>query len=136
MPIHVRVASDLGLVVIDFEGVVTTQELAEVAPLVDKPEYGLLPLGLGNATNATRIELPSDLIRHQARRSTEAVDGQIGEGARMALVATNPEFFGLGRMYSMLRGDSPVAFNVFRSLPEAEEWLELPGGYADRLRKV
>ena len=136
MPIHVRVASEIGLVVIAFEGVVTADEFGAAGALVEKPEYALLPLGLADTTAATRIDMPSELIRAQARRATQNVDRQIGPGAKMALVASNPEFFGLSRMYELLRGDSPVAMNVFRTLSEAEEWLELPDDYAGRLRSI
>jgi len=56
--------------------------------------------------------------------------------SRLAIVAGGDEFFGLGRMYELLRGDSKVEVHVFRQLDEAERWLDLPAGYGGPLERV
>ena len=134
MPIRVRIGSELRLVVVAFEGVVTAEEIAvDLAPLVDDPTYSLMPLALFDASAATHAEAPSEVLREGARRAESAIDTKLEPGAKTALVATNDEFFGLGRMYQLLRDGSPGEFEVFRSLAEAERWLGLPSGYAETL---
>lgn len=134
MPIRVRVGSKLGLIVIVCEGVVTAEELeSELAPLIEMPEYSLVPLALVDMTAAERFEGSSEIIRRSARRAAAFVDERVERGARMAIVGTQDEFFGLGRMYEMLRAPSPVEFRVFRTPDEAERWLDLPCGYASEL---
>jgi hypothetical protein len=76
------------------------------------------------------------VIRSLAHRAIYSVDEAVGPGSRMAVVARNDEAFGLARMYEMLRGDTPVEIVVFRSMPEAEAWLELPEGYEAGLEEV
>ena len=61
------------------------------------------------------------------------IDADIEMGAKVALVASRDEFYGLGRMYEMLRDGSPIEIGVFRSLPEAEEWLGLAADFDDHL---
>jgi len=64
MPIHVRASSELGLAVLVFEGVVTVEEWdRHVAPLVETPEYSLMPLTLVDMTAALRGDGPSDIVR-------------------------------------------------------------------------
>ena len=134
MPIRVRVNSELGLVVVIFEGVVTANEIElELTPLVDDPRYSLMPLALFDTTAALRAEAPSELIRDGARRAEKAVDDQIEPGAKTALVAISDEFFGLLRMYQILRDGSPGEFEVFRSVSDAELWLGLPDDYLETL---
>jgi len=137
MPIHVRASSELGLAVLVFEGVVTVEEWdRHVAPLVETPEYSLMPLTLVDMTAALRGDGPSDIVRRHSRRAAANIDAKIGSGSKMALVATRDEFFGLSRMYATLREDSPVEVKVMRSLREAEQWLGLPDDYEAKLTDV
>jgi hypothetical protein len=137
MPIRVRASKDLGLVLFDFEGVVTLAEFERLAvPLVDQPGYALMPSMLVDMSLAKKVDGPSEIIRRQARLVGEKVDGEIAPGAKLALVATNPEFFGLSRMYQTLRSDSPVEVSIFRTREEAETWLGLPAGYEEQLSEI
>jgi len=137
MPIRVRASRELGLIVVEFAGVVTTAEVAQhMLPLIDAPEYALMPLTLLDMTAALRLDFSGETVRSYARRVSGNVDEKIEAGARMALVATRDEFFGVGRMYQMLRGRSPVELQVFRDRREAEQWLEMEPGYETRLAPV
>lgn len=134
MPITVSGNVDLGITLLVFEGVVTTEEFERlVIPLLDQPQYTLMQSMLLDTTAASKIETPSSTFERLARDVSERVDRKIGSGARMAIVALQPEFFGLARMYQALRDASPVEVEVFRSHAEAEAWLDLPEGYAERL---
>lgn len=137
LPIRVRASHEIGIVVLVFEGVVTEAEFLEiVAPLFDKPEYNLVPLTLVDMTTATEIGGPAETVRAHAQRASFNIDDKIGGEPKLALAAENDAFFGLGRMYEMLRDGSPVAVSVFRSLPEAERWLDLPDDYESQLTDV
>jgi hypothetical protein len=137
MPIRVSASTELGFVLVVFEGVVTLEEFEQyVAPLTEQPSYALMKLTLIDMSAAAKGDTPSETVRLQARRAAENVDARIDAGSKMALVATNPEFFGLSRMYQTLRSDSPVEIEIFRSKPEAEAWLELPEDYTSQLVEV
>ena len=137
MPIRVSASTDLGLVLVVFDGVVTADELErDLVPLIDQPGIALLRSMLLDMTTAARGDAPSELIRRYARHVGERIDEQIEFGSKVALVATNPEFFGLSRMYQTLRSDSPVAVEIFHSRGEAEAWLELPDDYAAQLTDI
>lgn len=137
MPIHVRADKNLGLAVVLFDGVVTTDEFERhLGPLLEDPEYSLMPLTLVDMTLAERAEGPSEVVERHAYRAAKNIDDKIEGEAKMALVATRDEFFGFGRMYSLLRHGSPVEFAMFRSLAEAEQWLGLPENYRAALQEV
>jgi hypothetical protein len=137
MTISVRVDTSVGLVVVACTGVVTADEFARhVAPLVEAPEYRLMPLTLVDTSDALRGDGPSTILIEHARRAAEYIDDVLEGGARVAIVATLDEFFGLARMYEMLRDGSPVECQVFRSLPEAEQWLGLSEDYESGLSDV
>jgi hypothetical protein len=137
MPIRILTSNELGLVVVIFEGIVTAEEFdRDVAPLVQTSEFGLMPLALVDTTAAIRVDIPSELVRNYARRAEDYIDDKIEPGAKMALVATSSEFYGLGRMYQSSRGDSPVEIEVLRSREEAEAWLGLSDDYTDELSQI
>lgn len=137
MPIRVRVSNELGLVVVLFEGEVTIEEFDQhVAPLVELPAYRLMPLTLVDATAAVQSDGTSEIIRRHARRAAANIDSEIGSESKLAMVATSDLFFGFSRMYEMLRDESPVEIKVFRTLPEAVQWLGLPENYAALLADI
>lgn len=134
MAIHFRASRELGLCVVEFEGVVTAEEFERLLdPLVDDPVYTTMPMTLVDTTEALRVAAPSEVVRRFARRIEAHVDEHVEGLSRLALVATRAEFFGLSRMYEMLRGQSPVEMQVFRSLEAAEAWLGLPENYDKQL---
>ncbi len=134
MPIKLRLGPDLGLIVMKFEGVVTSEQFSNrLAPLWADSEIRTLPLALVDLMGVEVQDVPTELIRNYARTAGEVIDREIGGPAKMAIAATHDELFGLGRMYGMLRGNSPVDVGVFRTLQEAERWLELPPHYASDL---
>ena len=67
-------------------------------------------------TNLTSAE-----VRHLVERMrSKAVVGTLGP---TALVTTNDVVFGMARMYSLMSDTFDHRFTVFRSMIEAERWL-------------
>ncbi len=52
-----------------------------------------------------------------------------GPGARRAVVGPTDVGFGLARMHQGMRGDNGDELNVFRDIPAALRWLELPADW-------
>lgn len=137
MSIRVRADRALGLVVVTVEGLVTAADLAErAAPLLEDPAIAVMPTALFDMSGAAKADAPSDVLRDQAREASQRLDPSLGAGAKTAFVATRDEFYGLARMYEMLRSESPREFRVFRDRGEAERWLGLPADYAEGLEDV
>jgi hypothetical protein len=134
MPIQIRFSAELGLAVAEFVGVITADEFDErVAPLLGQPQYSLVPLSLVDMMAAERWEAPTERVRRHAEQASQAVDQEIPGAGKLAFAAENDEFFGLSRMYGLLRDGSPVEVSVFRSREEAEAWLGLPSDYRTSL---
>jgi hypothetical protein len=137
MGIQVSANRRLGLVLMEFQGYVEAAEFQRVTDLIEVPELSLLPMLLVDASHVEGTSSPSAQIRDAARRVQTHVDPKLeAPDARVAIVAVTDEFFGLGRMYQMLRGESQVDVRVFRDLAEAEDWLGLPADYRAGLEQV
>ena len=134
----VRYSKQHGLVVVAMRGFIDAALIThELLPLMSKPELALLPLALLDLTRADGTSAPSDLIRVAARKASQQIDpGLEVRNAKLAIAAVRDEFFGLGRMYGLLRGGDKVEVNVFRSVADAERWLELPLDYAIDLEEI
>jgi hypothetical protein len=100
-------------------GEVTESEIRELMARHFREPHAALPLGLFDLLDATSLEVPSSLIRDVATRATRHVDPRVDHG-KLAIVAAQGEIFGLGRMYEILRSDSPVEVRVFRQRDEAK----------------
>ena len=137
MPIIVRAGTDLGLVVIAFQGIVTAEEIDQRGDqLFEGTEFIHMPLALFDTTALVRVEAPSEFVGRYARRAAKRIDADIDVGTKTAFVATRDAFFGLSRMYQAHRDESTGEFSVFRTLSEAEQWLGLPEGYEAQLINV
>ena len=79
--------------------------------------YGLLYDFIAATTSVTEAEMQS-LASH--------MEGlQPATRGAVAVVATNPTFFPMSRMYSLLTVMSGLRFQLFRDRQSAEYWLEL-----------
>ncbi len=69
---------------------------------------------------AANLTISADEIRDLAGYSP------FGPGVRRAIVARQDAVYGAARMFALLReaGGAPEQIRVFRSLEEANEWLE------------
>ena len=132
IPIRSCASEKLGLVLVTLDGVVTESDFErDLLPLFELPEYGLKPRALVDCTRATEAHGSSHALWRAARAARLHVDPKLGDcSGKVAIVAPTPEFFGLGRMYELLRRESKVEVRVFREMAEAEAWLGLPEGYA------
>jgi hypothetical protein len=124
MPSRVNIDETRGLVEIVLTGKVTESEVRELVARHIREPQATFPLGLWDLLDTTSIELPSSVIRDVANRAARHVDPRLDQG-KLAILAGDEEIFGLGRMYEILRSDSPVEVRVFRRRDEAELWLGL-----------
>ena len=74
-------------------------------------------------TNLTSAQVRQ--LVEQMRR--EAIGGSLGP---TALVTTNDVVFGMARMYSLMSDTFDQRFTVFRSLIDAERWLNTGGSWS------
>jgi hypothetical protein len=72
-----------------------------------------------------RIETSSDALRELARMHVFAA------GVRRAFVAPTDAHFGLARMLQVFCEQEGTEIGVFRTMAQAEDWLELPPGSGD-----
>jgi hypothetical protein len=102
------------------EGVITFAEIAEHA---DSQSQGRDPTydELFDATGAL-VDLTVAQVRELVYFVSQA-NRKLPLGAT-AIVATQPVVFGLARMYSMLCESVGARVGVFRTVGEAEKWLE------------
>jgi hypothetical protein len=124
MPSHVNIDETRGLIEIVLTGEVTESEIREILARHLREPQAALPLGLFDLLDVTSVEMPTSLIREIASRAARHVDPRLDQG-KLAILAADDEVFGLGRMYEILRSDSPVKVRVFRQRDEAELWLGL-----------
>jgi hypothetical protein len=124
MPIEVRVDETRELVEMVFAGEVTDSEFVETIDHYLLEPYAAFPRGLFDLSDVTVVGVSADSVRHAARHATRHVDSRLEEG-KLAIVAPRDVLFGLARMYSILRDDSPVEVRAFRNRNEAESWLGL-----------
>jgi hypothetical protein len=106
------------------EGIISFAEIAEHADaesLSRDPAYD----ELFDATDAL-VELTAADVRELVLLTNEAIlKHPVGA---TAIVATQPVVFGLARMYATLCESVGVRVGVFRTVGEAEKWLDSPGG--------
>lgn len=137
MAVHIRASKDLDLSVVILSGVVAQEEFdSTVVPRMDQPDFIVMSRTLIDATEAETSDASGDAVRGYARQAAKNVDSTVHHSSKVAIAAPNDEFYGFGRMYQMLREGSPVEVRVFRSRNEAEQWLDLPGGYDAKLTDV
>ncbi len=119
----------LGCVFVRFSGLVALREL-EMARAELEAMPGFRP-GLDRLWDQRdcRIELSTEEVRWlaDAWRAAEAVHGR----RRVAYLVEDPVAWGLNRMFEALRDSTAASFGLFRSFPEARDWLGLPADFAD-----
>jgi hypothetical protein len=120
------------LVYIRYSGLITAGELLNVpAVLYAHPQYqpGMSELNdyrgvTGGGAGVSRQTF-HDLVSME--RNIDEKRGQV----RMAHIAPQDLIYGVARMYSMLSSSSSAEMRVFRSMPEALAWLDLPADLLD-----
>ena len=124
MPCRYVIDKERKLVITKAWGVLTFAEaMAHQDQLAVDPEFSREFSQLIDATAVTAIEASTPEVRKlAARRLFSSV-------SRRALVATNPAFYGIGRMLQsyleLAKAEEQVA--VFRDLESALKWLGLEG---------
>jgi hypothetical protein len=108
------------------EGLLTFADLAAHADaeMRDRPpSYQELFDATGTTTDLT-----SEQVQTMVQRANQAFQREpVGE---VAIVATEPATFGLARMYSILCEQTGPRVEVFRTVAEAERWLDSRRGAA------
>jgi hypothetical protein len=78
---------------------------------------------LQDFSRVEEIKISSDAIREVAAMNLEAAK-LVPPGAAVAIVASNPLMYGLGRMWEAWVAESGWRTRVFEDCGEAERWLE------------
>ena len=124
MPIQVKVDEKRGLVEVVLTGEVTEAEVGETMNRYLAGAAAALPLGLFDASGITVTDLSPDLLSDLAGGAAKHVDSRIQRG-KLAVVATSDLALALGRIYQILRRNSPVEVRVFSAHEPAKRWLGL-----------
>jgi len=108
-----------------FTGCATSADVAEVTcrmnDLDDKA--GGLSNRLIDLTSAVELQFGFEAVAdHFARRRRDG----LCRSARIALVATSPVQYGIGRMFEMMSEQRHTSVAIFRDTPAALRWLVPP----------
>jgi hypothetical protein len=112
--------------------VVTDREFIDVyGSMVRDPHYDPTFDHLADFTGVERLELTADGLQRIADIMVQRVDLPLASTdarPRVAAVAGADTTFGVLRIYEAFRAlqDSPVRYQVFRTMDEARVWLGLP----------
>jgi hypothetical protein len=119
MPVSYVIDKENRLVISTATGVVTSDEIyAFRRQILQDPDFDPSFSQLGDLSSLDTIDLDADEVKVLAERSVFSL------ASRRALVGTNLEVYGLGRMFEIvrgLRGDQQI--RVFRTRDEALDWL-------------
>jgi hypothetical protein len=128
MPINHQIDHDQRLVIASPHGVLTDAEVFDYQMTVwSRPEvkgYNELV----DMTAVAKIEYVSSARVNDLANLSASMDAEDAP-SKLAIVATNDIHFGLGRMYEARRemaARSNKVVRVFRSRPEALQWLGVP----------
>jgi hypothetical protein len=123
MPIHYEIDTQRGLLRSAFPGTVPPTEVrAFYAELRKHPDFRADLDQIADFSGNTPSEWSPDEMRRVVRAEP------FGPGARRAFVGPSDLVFGLSRMYSSLATSEGAGGTIapFRTLAEAEAWLERP----------
>lgn len=133
MPAHYHVNRELGLILVQGEGVLCDEDLRSLnTGLTADPAIRECAMELDDWRAVTRNDVSSACLRALAESWNKRDLYVDTADAKVAAVAPRDVEFGLNRMYQMFRSGSPVEFGLFREMEEAEAWLGLPRGYTQR----
>ena len=123
MPVDYRIHSDLGLVVAQFQGNVTDEEVLQTyRRVLNDAEYRPEFNDLIDLLDVEGFNLKAGTMRQIIMLADQAhADGP--KSFKTAVVASNALPYGLARMYEALADGSAVNVSVFRNVTEAMEWL-------------
>jgi hypothetical protein len=121
MPISYRVIEALNAVITRCTGTVTDDEfISHRADLDADTRVGPGYLLLVDLRGAAEIKISVEAFRQDAAADSFVAQRQ---GVRVAIVAPETAIFGLARMFQLLHDEGPQEVEVFRAMPEAEQWL-------------
>jgi hypothetical protein len=129
MPVEIREDPQRRLRVTTLSGTVTDEELlAAYERLLEGDGYDPAFNDLVDSCAVVRMGATPDGIRRLAQ--TVARRDESHQGTRMAIVAPGGPAHVMAKLFTFYRDaqGSPVEHRVFRSLPEAREWLGLNSG--------
>lgn len=119
MPVDSEFFPDKGLVISTFSGTVDSADLyRNFEEMPRDPRFHPDMDHLVDFSGVTRIEVPTETIRDIAEYRVFSND------CRRIVVASGDLAYGLCRMYEGYRDFPESRFFLFRTLPEALEWLE------------
>jgi hypothetical protein len=119
MPAFYQIDKERRLVTTTAWGVLTTDAiLAHQQQLMNDPNFDPDFFQLSDFTQVTGVDIPTEDVRTIAEKNI------FSPRSRRALVTDNSEFFGLARMFEILRDmEGEPGIRVFRNRDEALNWL-------------
>jgi hypothetical protein len=119
MPAFYQIDKERRLVTTTAWGVLTTDSiLAHQQQLMNDPNFDPDFFQLADFTQVTGVDIPTEDVRTIAEKNI------FSSRSRRALVTDNSEFFGLARMFEILRDmEGEPGIRVFRNRDEALNWL-------------
>jgi len=107
-----------------FTGTLTDEELfGAYGALLEMPDYDYGADDLVDFRTVTRMDVTSEGLRRLMALFAEA--DELGNRARLAIIAPRDVTYGVARMYQLMRGDDvPEEIAVFRDYDEGVRWLD------------
>lgn len=119
MPVEYRIDPERKLVITRGRGVVTDDDLlGHQRDLLADPDFDGSFGQLARYDEIERFDVSADAVR------TLAAPKMYGPGVKRAFVVPSDVAFGLARMFQTLRDQMPEQIGVFRTLEEAERWID------------
>jgi len=127
VPIHYAIDGAIGVVYVDMSGAISPAEaLMFLERLAVDP--GLRP-AMPQLVDVTRVHAPPSVAESEAVALGFARLRHRFEGARCAVVVTDPLMFGAIRQFAALATRALVEVRPFLDGREAQQWLGLPDTY-------
>ena len=122
MPIDYRIDSTRQVVLTHAWGVLTDADILTLKErLIRDPDFTDGMDELSDVSDIERLEVSSYgvelMVAHDRR------NGSLRRH-RLAIVVPGDRVFGMARMYQLMSGERDQNVGVFRSFPEAQEWLD------------
>jgi len=123
MPHSAQILDDLGIVVLRFWGDIDYGEIRNVFDeAVNLPGFRPKLKAVADCRKANTAMTGRDI--QKLASDAQKTDPLWGE-SKWAILASSDLIFGLSRMYSALTSDYEVKTHVFRTVDDANEWLDV-----------
>lgn len=125
MSVRYRIDETAGVAFAEFDGEVTDQDLAEFLPVFHNEVSGHgITRRIFDFRKVTKVDVSTSGVKAAADYFSQF--DETLKAAKIALVASSDEAYGMCRMYDSLRSDAPYEIRTLRSMKEARRWFGIP----------